>query len=116
MTHTVLNKIVEIMTGEDECWLGLRGMYADETLGDMRPSRVWDDGIATNEELSGTCAVNLGEWWDGPEFSAEDVEQALKIAKRYGDGKIGLIVGTSAKSGEDRREVILTDARCIYIF
>lgn len=108
-------KINELLAEKSWCYVGLRGMYEGETTGKMHLSRVWEDGNMTAEMLNGTCAINLGEWWDGADFSQQDVENAMKRARMYGDGNIGIITGSNAKSGEDTGEVILADAECIFL-
>lgn len=111
----LLQKINELLNGRDWCYVGLRGMYAEETTGLLRPSHIWEDGSMTEDLLDGTCAIALGEWWDGPDFSDSDIEPAMRRAQMYGDGNIGVIIGNNAQAGEDIAEVILRDAECIFI-
>lgn len=109
--------IEEKMNGKSgSYYLGLRGMYADEGLGTMKNSLVWDDGNKTDEELDGTCAVIIGVWWDEAEFDIDAVASAIDTAKDYGDGKYGLLVGDDFIGGEDIDEVIIRNAECVYVF
>lgn len=116
----LMQKITEIMDEKDQSlsyYLGLRGMYQNETIGKMSNSFVWDDGNQTDEELNGTCAIVIGIWWDGPEFEISDIEKALKNVKAYGNIKrYGLLIGDDFQGGEDVGEVIISNAECVHIF
>ena len=115
----LMEKITKVMSKKDQqfsYYLGLRGMYNGESFGKMDNSFVWDDGEQTEEELSGTCAVIIGIWWDGPEFGINELENALKIAKDYGNGKYGVLVGDNFSGGEDIGEVIISNAECVIIY
>lgn len=111
----LLQKINELLNGHDWCYVGLRGMYADEKTGVMRPSHIWEDGNMTDNMLDGTCAIALGEWWNGIDIDIATIEDLMRRAKMYGDGNIGVIIGNNAQAGEDTAEVILRDAECIFI-
>ena len=115
----LMNEISKEMSKKDQrfsYYLGLRGMYNDEGLGEMKNSFVWDDGEQTDEQLNGTCAIVIGVWWDGPEFEISELEKAIETAKSYGDGRYGVLVGDNFVGGEDIDEVVISGAECVYVF
>jgi len=72
------------------------------SVGDvLPPSRVWDDGVATDETLSGTSGIDAGKG---------KLAKALDLSKQY-TGKTMLIIGGDrGDAGEDAGEVIIKDA------
>lgn len=69
-------------------------------IGDtLPPSYVWDDGECTDQQLDGTCAIDLRE------------SNADALIKSYGyAGEPIIIAGFYASHGEDRGEIIIRDA------
>ena len=77
-----------------------------DTLGN---SFDWADGLTTENELDGTCAVNIDNPWG--ELEADDIECALQTIKDYGsEGQLVLIGGNNAEYGQDQYEIIINNA------
>lgn len=69
-------------------------------VGETLPnSFVWDDGICTEEELNGTCAINL---------CYPHIDRVSNDYVTLGDAII--IAGNFAEYGEDPGEIIIKDA------
>lgn len=95
---------------------GIRGLCFDEgyAVGDSpRESYDWDheNDISTyatdGRTLGGVCTVGVTE---------DNIEEALKAAAMYSDGKLALIGGTLKDYGEDPGEWILSDAEILAIW
>ena len=88
--------------------------YPKTKVGQAAPqSRHWVDGCATNQKIGGTCAVFLG--FCTIEDQVEGLLYALKVSDIY-DGQKCIVAGRSTEYGQDADEVILADAKIIYIF
>jgi len=97
-------------------FVGVRGLYKGEGMGYLENSHVWEDGNYTEEMLSGTSTVYVGEYWGEPNFDIKDLEKALRDASTYGDSNnIGIVVGDNLSGGEDIGEGVISNARVIGI-
>lgn len=114
LIELILEKIGEDYGGV----VGLRGLYTEEGLGNLRNSRVWEDGNETSEELDGTSAIIIsGNWrYDPASAISDNISRYAKNVFIYGKGKIGLVIGDSGEGGEDIGELIIENAECIYIW
>lgn len=112
--HAFIDSIV----GEDfEGAVGVRGLYENEGLGNLRNSVVWDDGEMTDESLDGTCAIGVSDNWDDCDIEVE-IKHLLEVL-RYGNGKIGLVVGEAyPERGNDwwSNEVIIKNAKVVFVW
>lgn len=66
----------------------------------LNNSYIWIDGEMTDDELDGTCAVNL-----------DDAE----LAKGYYGDHIALIAGDYTEWGQDLGEIIITNAQVLEV-
>jgi hypothetical protein len=102
---------------------GIRYDDRDYKIGEELPeSRVWDNGVKTDELLSGTSAMLVSDetdfldYLDGKEDAdcGELGKYNKAISRNYYDGKhIYLLMGDTDwgfEHGEDEGEVILTGA------
>lgn len=112
-----LNEIIE-NSGLDK--IGLRVMTNGETVsvGDyLNNSFTWDDGITTDEQLEGTCALDLE--FDGWEVSEDRLNEMLALSEFYqsGDSKWQVVIvgGDESYEGNDDSEVVIYDAKCIAV-
>jgi len=65
----------------------------------LEPSFVWVDGEITDEELEGTCGINIHS----------------KASYKYFGACMAIIGGYDAEYGEDAGEIIVKDAEVIAI-
>ena len=97
--------------------IGIRFDANEYKMGDdLENSHNWVDGNWTDEELNGTCAVNIAEAWSYDSLD-ELKETAIKRLNKNG-GYIGyeyIIAGYSSEIGEDDCEVIIKGAEVIGI-
>lgn len=99
--------------------IGIRFDDNEYKMGDdLENSRNWVDGNWTDEELDGTCAVNVGEAWSYDDLD-ELKETAIDRINMNGAGYLGqyeyLIAGYSSEIGEDDCEIIIKGAEVIGI-
>lgn len=81
---------------------GLRADNAIYSVGDELPcSRVWVDGIPTEETLNGTSAISIFQ------------KNKRELIKNYGLKYIYLVAGVGSEYGEDEGEEVIT--RCTVI-
>ena len=105
---TMIGKIKALFWDCDAGYIGLRSDDRVYSVGDALPeSRVWDNGIPTDEMLGGTCCTGL--------FHAEDVCSMIEFnIREYNHGQpLYLIGGDSCAYGEDAGEIIIPDAHVI---
>ena len=96
--------------------VGIRASRSKIKLGELKSSYVWNDGKRTNERLNGTCALIVaGSWWDGRDYVIENIREHAIRAASYGEN-IALIVGDDSEGGEDIGEIIISNAKAIYVF
>jgi hypothetical protein len=90
------------------------GIRADDRafeVGQMLPnSFVWDDGVKTDEELDGTCAIRLYDYW-----TEKYNENAESQASEYPFDNVYLIAAKSAQEGNDRNELVMFEAVVVEI-
>lgn len=85
---------------------GIRIQECPFELGELdHNSKVWVDGTETDEELDGVSAIDL----DAPE-SADSL-----VGDGYYGEYIALVGGVKYEHGQDLGEVILMDAKVLYI-
>lgn len=122
-----LRSLVEQYSDEYEHF-GLRclSVYRDAVpapaVGDvLSPSSVWVDGEPTDEELSGTSALWIGDEaesdgrWIRTVTDDEGMRKARALASYYGQYVV-LIAGNYASSGVDLDETIIRDATVLAVF
>lgn len=81
-------------------------------VGEFLPnSRVWDDGEPTDDEVDGTCAIDLGD-----EPSIDDIVTAIEQAQSYNGSTLVLIAGKYRGYGQDDGEAVIKQARCLAIW
>ncbi len=79
------------------------------------PSRVWDDGVVTDEILDGTSALCIGyDGWDVTDI-AGDVASLEMYREREGM-HVYLVGGTSSCEGNDGQETVIENAEVLHIF
>lgn len=99
----IKNKIDEIKDKYEEYYgyIGIRIQEEAFTKGSILDnSFVWIDGVWTDEELDGTCAVNL-----------DDIE----VADHYFGDHIAIVGGDVAEWGQDLGELIIRDAEVLEV-
>jgi len=107
------------LIGEDyDGSVGLRGLYQGEGLGELKSSYVWDDGNQTDEELDGTSAIIISVDWKyaGNHDLTENIRKYAEYVMEYGNGRIGLVVGGFGENGNDIGEIVISNAKVIYIW
>jgi hypothetical protein len=99
----IIDRIEEI---KDECeyeYIGIRIQEEKFTEGEILDnSYVWDDGECTDEELDGTCAINL-----------DDAKLALENG--YFGEHVAVIAGNNREWGKDKGEIIIREATVIEV-
>ena len=101
-------RVMTIVADEDEA----RG--APEVGQILGNSRVWDDGLATDEELDGTCAYHMPR----DAVSIHEIENDIERFRREGYyGKyVVLIGGFCYEWGEDYNEVVIQNAKVLAVW
>lgn len=122
-TATIDADAILAAIGSSSCPVyGLRVMtvYRDDVdapaVGDvLPPSMVWDDGEPTDETLDGTSAVLVAE--NGADGSCEAwaVERALTSLDPYFGRWVVLLGASSSGGGEDIDEIVMRDARVLWV-
>lgn len=101
--QNIIDRIEEI---KDECeyeYIGIRIQENEFTEGEILDnSFVWVDGECTDEELDGTCAINL-----------DDAKLALENGY-YGE-HVAIVAGDHREWGQDEGEVIIREATVIEV-
>ena len=98
VTQEMISKVKEMASDpyREYEYIGIRVQEVPFELGEMtHRSHVWDDGDDTGLELDGICALR-GEYAD-------------LAASYYGD-HIAIVAGNSIEYGEDKGEIIISDA------
>ena len=97
----IINRIEEIKDKYNYDFLGVRVQEKEFTEGEILDnSYVWADGVCTDEELDGTCAVRI-----------EDAE----LAKGYFGDHVAIIAGYYGEYGEDLGEIIVREAEVLEV-
>lgn len=105
-------KIIPAEIDTDYSYVGVRIVandYDDYTakIGDILPtSFVWDNGEQTDEELNGTCCLDIDQLWD--------IKNPSNHNGYYGD-RVLIIGGNSVEYGNDPYEIIIKDAEVLDI-
>lgn len=102
----------ELMAELESCnynYYGLRGAYqsdidAANTNGYLNTSYVWEDGEQTDEQLGGTCALEVNEYLTAQQIM-DRYERALAMYSEI--GTVLLIADKNQEYGNDENEVIL---------
>lgn len=101
--QNIIDRIEEI---KDECeyeYIGVRIQEDEFTEGEILDnSYVWDDGEWTDEELDGTCAVNLDD-------------AKLTLTNGYFGEHVAIIAGDHCEWGQDCGEIIIREAIVIEV-
>lgn len=122
MNASEIAKLLKSHKEDGTVFYGLRGLYANEELGEMNNSLVWEDGEMTDETLDGTCVIYLGErsLFGMDDSDIQELEnklnEVISDVKSYGDGRIGLVAGDDVQAGEDVNEGIIYNAELIHIW
>lgn len=117
--------LAEILAAEEassqELFFGLRALNKAREIGAILPaSRVWIDGVGTDERLSGASALNI-EAYGRAGIDEATIQKALKALRIYrGDPLCGggnthmvLVCSTRMEGGEDLHEGIFESARVL---
>ena len=118
MIEWVKNKVGSDYDGP----VGLRGLYEDEIIDGsvMDASHTWIDGEYTDEELNGTCALLIAKFidTDSEQTIINNIKECNNLLDQYmwGGRKVGLLIGNGMEYGEDEQEVVIRNARCIYVW
>ena len=115
--NSIFWDFISKIVGENfEGSVGLRGLYVNESMGEMENSFVWDDGRMTDFQLDGTCVVGLAEVFaDGITATTSQMKEVFS----YGHGRFGLVVGSPyPERGNDEwaNEMIIENAEVVYIW
>lgn len=96
----IVNDIAE---STDYEWVGIRTQEVPFDMGKMvHFSHIWDNGEDTGSELDGVCAIQFRPgWWS-------------KIHAYVGTHH-AIIAGNDGIWGEDPGEIVISDAKVIYI-
>lgn len=104
-------RAMTIVTDEDET------REAPEVGQILGNSRVWDDGLVTDEELDGTCALGISV------YDADDVDEIKNIMQvlhsldtTYTGRYIVLLGAYTSTRGEDAGEEILCNAQVLAVW
>ena len=97
--------------------VGVRSLCDDEhyNVGDYcRHSYDWDcendvSGYYSNNQLSGTCAIEIVKSVDDDE-ALQSISAAIKKVKNYNRSRLIIIAGNSSEYGNDDCEVIINNA------
>ena len=101
--ENIMTRIEEIKNECEYERIGIRVQENEFTEGEMLGnSFVWIDGECTDEELDGTCAINL-----------DDAKCAIENG--YFGEHIALIAGDRFEWGQDEGEIIIKDAVVIEV-
>lgn len=118
--ETLIDFIVSIIGEDYEGTVGLRGLYENEGIGELRNSAVWEDGNMLDEELDGTCVVGITYNWSDAGYKQleSSIKKYASEVFNYGDGKIGLVVGAGSEQGNDywANEMVVENAKVIYVW
>jgi len=84
-----------------------RGQDVPELGDELECSYVWVDEEITEEELPGTCALDI---------RTGCIDKIMELARsyRYGDGEFILIAGDYAMTGQDEGELVIENAVRIF--
>ncbi len=98
--------------------IGLRGLYSNEQMGTLENSYVWIDGEMTDEKLNGTCALEVSANWeyDNENYIIKNLKYALESINEYGNGRVGVVIGDYEERGNDKNEIIISNAQLIKIY
>lgn len=112
-----LYDLINSLVGENYSGsVGIRASRTKIKIGELKSSYVWNDGKRTNERLNGTCALIVaGSWWDNKCDIIDNIREHAQRVASYGDN-IALIIGDDSEGGEDIGEIIISNAKAIYIF
>lgn len=99
--ENIMNRIEEIKENSEHEYIGVRVQENEFTEGEsLDNSFVWVDGEMTDEELDGTCAVNIDD---------------ARLANNYFGDHVAIIGSNSMEYGEDFGEIILRDAEVLEV-
>lgn len=105
--------------GDDTRYLGIRGLHESAKVGEiLEPSNRWDDGDPTDEVLSGTCALQIGDvQYDHDSTLEMNIKECARHISQYNFGHgFALIEGSDANGGEDIHEVVIKEAKVLYVW
>lgn len=99
--ENIMNRIDEIKENAEYEYIGVRVQEEEFTNGEILDnSFIWIDGEMTDEELDGTCAVNIDD---------------ARLANNYFGDRVAIIGSNSMEYGEDLGEIILRDAEVLEV-
>ncbi len=101
--ESIMNRIEEIKNECEYEYIGIRIQEDAFAEGDVLDnSFVWIDGECTDEELNGTCAINL-------------YDAKLALENGYYGEHVAVVAGDSREWGQDEGEIIIKDAVVIEV-
>ena len=121
-----VTELAQVIKQTDYTFIGIRHLTDDEDykVGDtVRNSYDWDyendiSSYCTENpiELNGACAYNteIDLFYDDEDEIVEKLEKAIKESNVY-YGKIAIIASNRMKYGLDDEEIILEDAKVLYV-
>ncbi len=99
--ENIVKRIEEIKDEYAYGFIGVRVQESEFTKGEILDnSYVWIDGICTEEELDGTCAVRI---------------EKAELANGYYGDHVAIIAGYYGEYGEDLGEIIIKDAEVLEV-
>lgn len=122
MVKNINEMLTDIVNDSGKQSFGIRvisqmpcGKQCSYIAGDYLPnSYQWIDGCATDDQLAGVSAIQIG--YDG--FDIEDIDSDLKEIAPYLSlgNQIVLIGGSSSYEGTDAGEIVIAEAEVLYVF
>jgi hypothetical protein len=109
----ILGRFLRKREGDLPEYLGLRVDDAPVARGDVfAPSRVWDDGVPTDELLSGTSGIRLGSWPEG--ISDDALAKAWRASQNYIGDRVRVIGSDYGEWGQDPGEFVFRNGRALF--
>lgn len=98
--------------------VGLRGLGENEKFGMLKNSHQWEDGNITNKLLNGSATISISADWfyDPKSVILDNIKDNSKNIFNYGYGNVGLVIGDYGEGGEDIGELIIPNAKVIYMW
>lgn len=112
--HYGIRAVASLSDHFTESWLKKTGQSVEPvalTVGQIAPASYrWEDGNNTDEELGGTCAIQIPSAWDG------SLERPIEAVSSYLGKQLALLGCYHVSYGEDNGEIIMQDAVVLAIW
>lgn len=109
----IIDLLTEMVESGEYDRIGIRGQEEEFELGEIDHCSVnWIDGVETDEELDGICAIEVTE---GYYDLAGDIEKRLAGMRYYPGEHLAILVSDRASYGEDENEIVMQDAEVVAI-